>query len=180
MKVMAAFVEMEAKAEVIFDDIAAKYQALAGMTIGIKNKPVIFANAPFAGVWHIPGGRSYNAQAFKDAGADYLWADNPSPGGVPLDFEVILLKAANADMWINPSSYDSLQSLQALDERFTGFRAFRERNVFNNTVRVNKHGGNDIWERGIDRPHEVLADLIKIFHPELLPDHEFIYYEQLK
>jgi len=52
--------------------------------------------------------------------------------------------------------------------------------VFNSTKRVNPNGGNDIWERGINHPDEVLADLIKIFHPELLPDHEFIYYEKLK
>jgi hypothetical protein len=25
-----------------------------------------------------------------------------------------------------------------------------------------------------------LADLIKIFHPDLLPEHEFIYHENLK
>ncbi len=37
-----------------------------------------------------------------------------------------------------------------------------------------------MWERGINHPDEVLADLIKIFHPELLPDHEFVYYERLK
>ena len=179
-KVTAAFFDKEAEAEAIFDEIVDRYEALAQLTKGVSDRPTIFANAPYAGVWHLPGGNSYNAQAFRDAGADYLWADDPSRGGVPRDFEVILLKAADADMWINPSSHDSLRSLLHLDSRFTSFKAFREGEVYNNTVRVNGHGGNDIWERGIDRPYEVLADLIKIFHPDLLPDHKFIYYEKLK
>jgi len=31
----------------------------------------------------------------------------------------------------------------------------------------------------VTNPHLVLADLIKIFHPELLPDHELYFYQQL-
>ena len=180
IKVVAAFVEKNDAAESLFSEIAGRYEALRKLTDTVKDKPEVFANAPFAGVWHLPGGKSYNAKRFNDAGANYLWADNDSPGGVPLDFEVILVKAANADIWINPGSHENLDSLLGLDERLTGFRAFREGMVFNSTKRVNPNGGNDIWERGINHPDEVLADLIKIFHPELLPDHEFIYYEKLK
>lgn len=180
IKVIAAFVNKEAQAERFFEDVAEKYEALTNLTSSVANKPTVFSNAPYGGVWHLPGGASYNAQVFADAGAHYLWAADETAGGIPLDFEVILYKAADADIWLNPGAHSSLASLGALDSRFNGFRAFREGNVFNNTVRVNAHGGNDIWERGINSPDEVLADLIKIFHPDLLPDHEFIYYEQLK
>ncbi|MDA1067663.1 MAG: ABC transporter substrate-binding protein [Verrucomicrobia bacterium] len=180
IKAIASFVNKEAQAEIIFADIADRYEKLKELTSKVVNRPTVFANAPFAGVWHLPGGQSYNSRAFNDAGASYLWADDSSLGGVPLDFEVILIKAANADIWINPGSYETLDALLGHDERFTAFRAFREAQVFNNIKRVNKNGGNDMWERGINHPDEVLADLIKIFHPELLPEHEFIYYEQLK
>jgi iron complex transport system substrate-binding protein len=180
IKVIAALVDKEAEADVFFNRVAKDYEAFTAMTQSLKNKPTVFSNAPYAGVWHIPGGASYNARAFADAGADYLWADNDSSGGVPLDFEVILHEAADADVWLNPGAYRTRASLLALDSRFTGFRAFREGMIFNNSLRVNEYGGNDIWERGINHPEEVLADLIKVFHPDLLPDHEFIYYEQLK
>lgn len=180
IKVIAAFVNKEREAEAFFNGVAGQYEALTRLTRSIEKKPTLFSNAPYGGVWHVPGGTSYNAQAFADAGAHYLWADNNSAGGVPLDLEVILFKAANADIWLNPGDYTTLASLKSLDSRFTGFRAFREGNVYNNTVRVNEHGGNDIWERGINHPEEVLADLIKIFHPDVLPEHEFIYYEKLK
>jgi len=180
IKVVGAFVNKEAEAESFYNEVVRKYKALTAKTHNLEHRPTVFSNAPYAGVWHIPGGTSYNAQAFSDAGAHYLWEDNKSSGGVPLDFEVILHKAANADFWLNPGAYESLPALQSLDTRLTAFRAFREGSVFNNTVRVNQHGGNDIWESGINHPEEVLADLIKIFHPELLPDHVFVYYEQLR
>ncbi len=180
IKVIAALVDKEKEAEAFFNQVAQEYEALTAMTKSVKHRPTVFSNAPYAGVWHVPGGASYNARAFADAGANYLWASNDSSGGVPLDFEVILHKAADADVWLNPGAYRSKATLLALDSRFTGFRAFRESRVFNNSLRVNKNGGNDIWERGINHPEEVLADLIKIFHPDLLPDHQFIYYESLK
>ena len=52
--------------------------------------------------------------------------------------------------------------------------------MFNNNRRTNGIGGNDYWESGITNPHLVLADLIKIFHPDLLPDHDLYYYHPLQ
>ena len=37
-------------------------------------------------------------------------------------------------------------------------------------------GGNDYWSRSVSRPDLVLADLVKIFHPGLLPAHVFEWY----
>jgi iron complex transport system substrate-binding protein len=126
------------------------------------------------------GGESYTAQAIRDAGGDYLWADVPGSGAIPLDTERVFLKAAHADIWINPSFYRSLRELYGADQRFQKFRAGQTGHVFNNTKQRTASGGNSIWERGIVHPDDVLADLIKVFHPERMPDWEFIYYEQLK
>ena len=52
--------------------------------------------------------------------------------------------------------------------------------VYNNNARINSAGGNDYWESGTVRPDLVLADLIEVFHPDLLTDHRFVYYRQLK
>lgn len=180
IKPIGAFFEKEAEAERIFAQAAARYRELAALAAEATERPTVFSNAPYGGVWHVPGGQSYTAQALADAGARYLWADDPSAGGHPRDFEIVLQRGADADFWLHPSHYGSLAELRAADERFHSFAALRNGNVFNNTVRVNDHGGNDIWESGIVRPDAVLADLVKIFHPELLPGHEFVYYKQLK
>lgn len=128
----------------------------------------------------MPSGDSYTARLIQDAGGNYLWADSNSGGDIPLDVETVFLKAAKADKWINSSHYGSLNQLYAADQRFSKFTAAKNGQVFNNTRQVGSIGGNPIWETGIVRPDDVLADLIQIFHPELLPDHDPVFYEQLK
>ncbi|MBT3480391.1 MAG: ABC transporter substrate-binding protein [Opitutales bacterium] len=179
IKFTAVFFDKENEATEIFDRISSEYNRLANMVKRTGNRPTVVANAPFGGVWYVAGGRSYMAQAIADAGGDYVFSDDRSFGGVPKDFESVYFRAGSADFWLNPGPSRSLSSLLELDERFNRFKAFGKGGVFNNTLRVNAYGGNDIWERGTLHPEEVLADLIAIMHPKLLPKHEFVYYERL-
>ena len=66
------------------------------------------------------------------------------------------------------------------DPRLTEIPAFASGKIYNNNRRTNEFGGNDYRESGTVNPNLVLRDLIKIFHPDLLPNHEFYYYEQLR
>ena len=180
LKFIAAFFESEDRSDEIFNTIKAQYTSLVDKTKGIDERPSVFCGAPYSGSWHVPGGDSFIARAIHDAGAHYLWAGDRSRGSLPLDTERVFLKAAEADYWIHPNHYRSLSELFNADPRFAKFRATQISQVFNNTRQVSKNGGNNIWERGILHPEEVLADLIKILHPDLLPEHELIYYENLK
>jgi iron complex transport system substrate-binding protein len=180
LKFLAAFFETEDRSNEIFNSIKAQYTGLLDKTKGIDERPSVLCGAPYSGSWHVPGGDSFIARAIQDAGAHYLWADDPSRGSLPLDTERVFLRAAEADYWIHPSHYRSLSELFNADPRFAKFGAAQISQVFNNTRQVSKNGGNNIWERGIVHPEEVLADLIKIFHPDLLPEHELIYYENLQ
>lgn len=180
IKFVAAFFGTDAQAEATFKGVSKLYNTQAATTAAITKQPTVFCGTPYAGAWHVPGGQSYVAQTLKDAGADYLWADDQSSGGLPLDFERVFLKAAQADYWLNPSSYRDLNSLFSSDQRFKKFHAAKTQHIYNNSKQYNATGGNNIYERGTVRPDEVLADLIKIFHPDLATEHEFIYYEQLR
>jgi len=44
---------------------------------------------------------------------------------------------------------------------------------------MNGLGGNDYWESGLLYVDELLADLIVIFHPEILPTRALKYYKPL-
>ena len=180
LKFIAEFFKTEDRSNEIFNSIKAQYTGLLDKTKGIDERPSVFCGAPYSGSWHLPGGDSFIARAIQDAGAHYLWADDPSRGSLPLDTERVFLRAAEADYWIHPSHYRSLSELFNADPRFAKFGAAQISQVFNNTRQVSKNGGNNIWERGIVHPEEVLADLIRIFHPDLLPEHELIYYENLQ
>lgn len=181
LKYLALFYNLEAEGEALFDDIAAQYGELVALAAGVENRPTVFTNSPWDGTWHMSGGKSSVAQLLADAGADYLWASDESTGSLYLDFETVFEMAADADFWVNAGGYwFSLDDAKTEDERFAHFAAFQNGNVWSNNLALNEFGGNDYWEGGTAFPNRVLADLIAIFHPELLPDHEFVYYRQLQ
>ncbi|MDH7483966.1 MAG: ABC transporter substrate-binding protein, partial [Spirochaetales bacterium] len=51
--------------------------------------------------------------------------------------------------------------------------------VWNNDLRMSPGGGNDYFESAVLQPQLVLADLIAILHPELMPGHRFVYYRKI-
>jgi iron complex transport system substrate-binding protein len=177
IKFIALFYNDEGKANKIFSTIETQYTALIELTDAVGEKPTIFSGAPFQGTWGVPGGKSYMANLFEDAGADYLWKEDQSTGSQQLAFESVFFKAENADIWINAGwNWHSLQDALKEDERFSKFHAFETGSVYSREKRISDTGGNDYWESGILNPHVILADMIKILHPDLLPNHELYYY----
>ncbi|MDA8018767.1 MAG: ABC transporter substrate-binding protein [Thermoanaerobaculia bacterium] len=174
------------EAKAAFEEVETAYRALAERVAADLERepdrvaPTVFTGGPWNDVWYVPGGRSYTAQFLADAGARYLWADEGSTGALPLDIEAVYEKSLDAEVWLYPSSWSSLQQIVAADPRLGDFRAAREGKVYSNDRRTNGLGGNDFWESGAARPDRVLADLIRIFRPELLPAHELIYHRQLE
>lgn len=179
-KFIALFFNKEAIAEVNFLATADRYTQLAQLAATAESKPTVFTASDYQGTWFMPGGNSFAAAFLKDAGADFLWANDPSTGSLPLAFESVYDAANAADHWINVGYYFSLDEIVAADARYADFAAFQNGNVWNNDARMGPTGGNDYYESAVIHPDDVLADLISIFHPELLPDHELVYYRQLK
>lgn len=69
-------------------------------------------------------------------------------------------------------SYDALK---AQDERYADFKAFRQKGVIYCNMRE-----KPFYESMPAEPDIVLADMIRVFHPELLPDYRPVYYDLLK
>ena len=179
-KFIAAFYNEEARASQIFDEMAARYQALKTLTEGVQPKVTAFVNSDYQGTWYMPGKESYPAILLQDAGADYLWQDLEGSSALPLSTEVVFERARNADFWLNVGFATDLASLQAMDERYADFKAFQNGQVYNFNARASENGGLDYYESGVARPDVVLADLIEIFYPELQPDYALYYYQQLR
>lgn len=179
LRFVAAFFDAGPRAESIFTGIAQRYHQMKTRAQAVSVRPTVFCNATYSGNWNMPGGRSYTAQAIADAGGDYLWAENNATGSLPMDLERIFAKAADADIWLNPNNYQTMAQLLAADQRYARFAATQKGAVYNNCKQINAQGGNNIWERGVVHPDEVLADLIKIFHPSLMAEQQFNFYQQL-
>ncbi len=180
IKYTALFFNAEERANAYFEGVASEYARLAALAERVSEKPSVFVGSPYQDVWYMPSGTTYTAIFLRDAGANYLWADDQSAGSLPLSFEEVFAKAATADFWLNVGFFSSLKDVEAADVRFTEFAAFKNGKVFNNNARVSPNFGFDFYESGVIRPHVILADLIAIFHPDLLPDHQLVYYQQMQ
>jgi len=179
IKFIALFYNKEKIAEEFFTSVAKQYESLRSRAQKVHKRPTVFTNALFRNIWYMPGGNNYSAVAMRDAGADYMWKDNTTEGTLRFDFETVYDKCSEADFWINTSTWQTLDDGLAADKKYGHFKAFKEKRLYNNNLRVNEYGGNDIYEGGMTNPHLVLADLIKIFHPDLVPEHSFVWYHQL-
>ena len=180
IKFFSLFYGKEEHSASFFKQIDSSYSALSALASELQSKPKVLNGLPWKDTWYMAGGKSFAAQLIEDAGGAYLWRDNPSTQAVPLDLESVYLRAVSADIWINPGSANSLADIPLLDQRLGELEVVKRGQVFNNNARSSADGGNDYWESGTVRPDLVLADLIGVFHPDLLTDHRFVYYRQLK
>ncbi len=180
IRFFALFYGMEDEATGIFQEIDSAYQSLVKLASPLTAKPNVLTGLPWKDTWYMAGGKSYAARLIEDAGGNYLWKDNFSTEALPLDLESVYARAVNADIWINPGAAGNLQEIRQFDERFADLPVLQKGQIFNNNARQTEAGGNDYWESGTVRPDLVLADLMAVFHPGLLADHEFIFYRKLK
>ncbi len=180
IKFIAALYEMDKEANEYFQKVVNEYNSLLKLTENIENKPVVLFGLPYKDTWYVPGGNSYLAKMVNDAGGEYLWKENELRESIPFDIESIFSQASNAEVWLNTGSVHNKEEILKLDKRFVDFIPFNESLIYNNNRKINKYGGNDYWESGLTNPHVVLKDLIRIFHPELLPQHKLVYYKDIQ
>jgi iron complex transport system substrate-binding protein len=183
LKFTAAFFNKEDLAEARFDSIVAQYHAYVKLTkdLPTDKRPTVFGGTMWRGTWYMSGGKTYAAQLIKDAGGAYVWSEDGSRHTLSLDFEVVVDRAQNADVWLPlRNEWHTLAGVVGTDERYKGFSAFQSGRVYNANALLNENGGNDFWETGLVEPHVILADLIRILHPGLLPEHPLKFYKQLK
>jgi len=164
----------------IFHEAETRYNELASLTEGINTKPEVLSGLPWKNTWWIPGGQSFAASFIQDAGGKYIWEDDSSREAIPLDIETVYDCANHADIWINSGDARTLNDILNTDQRLQYFRPYIEKRIYNNNARLNSSGGNDYWESGVINPHIILKDLIHVFHPEILPDHQLVYYKKLE
>jgi iron complex transport system substrate-binding protein len=179
IKFSAAFFDKEYVADSVYNSIKTEYLRLLKIAEKAKLKPSVYCGNLYGDIWYMPGGKSWPSKFLQDAGADYLWKEDSTKGSLELSFEAVLERAIDADFWINLGSFSSLKEINSVEHRYTTFQAFKNRKVFNYNAQRGAKGGMIYLELGYARPDLILADLIKIIHPELLPDHELFFYHRL-
>jgi len=184
IKLMAALLDRLNMAEHQFAQVEHQYQALQEkVNKQVKNKPGVLLGNEYQGTWYMPGGRSFMAEMLADAGADYYWKDNTQTGAIPLNFEAVYPVALEADFWLNitdPARNSGKNDLLSANERYAEFKSVKNDQLYSFTQRVDENLANDYFESAVYRPDLLLADYVRILHPELLPDHALYYCKKLE
>ncbi|WP_111683949.1 ABC transporter substrate-binding protein [Winogradskyella tangerina] len=179
IKFFGVLFNKEKEADSIFNQIEKDYQLAKEIAKKAKSKPTILSGAMHKEVWYLPNGSSPEAQFLKDANVDYLWSDTSGNGSLALSFEVVLDKAKDADIWLSPSYYSSFDQLEGASSLYTNFSAFQNKTVYTFSNTTGETGGVLYYELGTARPDLVLKDIIKVCHPELLPDYSPYFFKKL-
>lgn len=178
IKYVAMFIGKEKEADKLFAEIEQRYLELKQKVAATKERPTVFSGEMHGGNWYAVGGKNHLAQIFRDAGAEYVMKDN-NTGGVPIEYEKMYATAANADYWRILNSFPgdfSYDALKASEPRNALFKAFKDHHVIYCNMKKTPY-----YEASPVSPDVVLADLVAIFHPELMPaDYQPTFYHLLK
>lgn len=180
IKAFGALMNLNEKADSVFYRIEVEYLKAVELVKGNKSKPKVFLNMPYKDSWFFPGGDNYFVKLIEDAGGDYVFKEFQGSKSYSVSFEKAIETGMGSDIWLNTGSATNLSDIKSTDERLLLIKPCSTGQVFNNNLRSTPSGGNDFWESGVVHPDLVLKDLIFIFHPELLPNHKFVYYQKIK
>lgn len=178
MRLYGLLLGKEAQADSLFAGIEKEYLTLTQQVKSQNLKrPTVISEMKNSSAWYIPGGNSTMGRLYQDAGADYVFAYLSNSGSVPLAFETVFDRGGNADIWLikyNQPQDKTYSELERDYAPYARFKAFQDRKVYGcNTNHV------PFYEESPFHPELLLKDLIKIFHPELLPDYDFKYFSNL-
>jgi iron complex transport system substrate-binding protein len=179
VKVFAALYHKEKEISIKYDSAVNRYTSMVEKVSGLKYRPAVLLGLPWRGTWYVSGGDSYAARLISDAGGDYLWKSSHFSDSKPMSLETIFSKAYGVDFWLNTGTARSIGDILDIDQRFESLHCIQTGKVYNNNRLVNLQGGNEYFERGVVEPDIILADLIAILHPEILPSHQLKYYKKL-
>lgn len=180
IKLFGALYGLEEKAEEVFNAIKTDYQKTAALAKKSSIRPTVLAGAIYENTWYLPQGNSWGASFIAEAGGQYLWAETSGTGSHALDFEEVFDKAGDADFWIGPGQFTSLKEMAEANPHYSRFKAYRNKKVYSFSSKKGATGGVVYFELAPNRPDLVLRDLVKILHPELMPEHQLVFFEQLQ
>lgn len=181
VKVLALLLNKEQEVNTAFSKIESEYnEVLELVENNVEQGPMTITGIAQGDAWFVAGGKSFGYHVLEIANVQYPWSNDKSTGSLKLDFETVYEFGLEADYWMVPGSAKSLSDIEQRDMRYTDFKSFRKQQIYNIYGRYTEGGGNDYYESGIVNPQVILKDVVRIFHPELLPDHELVYYAQLQ
>lgn len=180
IKFFGALYGKQKEANEIFSKIEKDYLNTIELAKKAKIQPTILAGDMFEDRWYLPKGTSWGSLLLKEAKGNYLWSDTSGTGSLSLSFETVFEKASTADIWITSGQFSSLKEMTNTNSHYAKFEAFKNKKVYSFNGKKGKTGGILYYELAPNRPDIVLKDIVKILHPELLPNYKPFFFEKLQ
>lgn len=179
IKFYAEFFDLAEKGNSLFHEIEKAYFNIKQKTSLVKVRKTLLTEKKYGQTWWVPGGSSYAAKIFRDAGADYIWRNDESVGSLGLSFEEVFLKSSKADFWLiryfNPDRNLTLNDLKNEYDTYALFDAFKNKTVYGCNTALNSY-----YTFAISQPHIELEDIAVILYPDDFEGKQPTYYHQLK
>lgn len=180
IKFTGALLGKSEEAKTVFSQIQSDYNQASDLVKKLpEKKPKVMAGVMYKDIWYVPGADSWGARLLEAAGGDYLFKDQKGTGSAQLSYEYVLEKALQADFWMGAADFKTLEEMENADPRYKHFDAFKQGDVYTYTQKKGATGGLEYFELGYLRPDLILLDLIKILHPDLLPEYSLYFYTKL-
>lgn len=175
LKFYSLFFNAEAKANEVFAEIAAQIDKLKKLAATTDKESAIWGYYTSRGEWLMQLS-SFPAQYLRDANLENVLLESTKPnanGMESLTTEQLLTRAKEAEHWVIGDIHASPLPKETI---MSSFSAWNKEQLYHNTKRVRpKTNTADWYATAIVRPDTILADLIKLVHPELLPDYEPVF-----
>ncbi len=187
IKYDALFLNAEAEANSFFEQVKSRCDSLANLIKNMEPKPsVMWAMHSRKGTWTVRanGGiaelislaGAINPFEDKEA-AITLTAANGLSEGITMSDEVVLQKAAEVDYIISFQRNTGVWPVEAYMQHFP---AYQNEQLYHHFKRYEASGASAWYQSAPMRPDILLSDLIKLFHPEVLPEHEIYFLQPIE
>ena len=115
------------------------------------------------------------AKLIKDAGGDYIFADDTHSGSLNLSPEMVISKAINADIWLFIYYGDRPLTRNQLSTEYNGYKtikAFKDGNIYECNGKTSTY-----FEEISFRPDFLLTELTHMFYSQ---NNKLRYYKRIQ
>lgn len=180
IKFFGLFLNKEKEANKVFKSIEKNYNIAIKTVSKTQKRPSILYGSIYNGIWYAPAGNSYISKIMKDAKTNYIWQHTKGTGSLSLQFENAFIDGKNSEYWFAPGYAKNKTDLSNKNKHYKQFTPYKANTIYTYTNTVGPTGGLLFFELGALRPDLILSDIVKICHPQFLPNYKTTFFKRLE